>query len=146
MRQRGKVAQKMEKRMAARAPSHPQIVAVLCSNSHQTSVSAGRRPAENGGMARLPLPDEQPIAVNALRNMRARIAGEIEMHNREIDRLRAELVHLDATMRLFDLETDPSDIPALRRIPDARNGSRVVRSRSASMKPSETARSFGRAR
>ena len=68
-------------------------------------------------MARLPLPDEQPIAVNALRNMRSRIAGEIEMHSREIDRLRAELVHLDATMQLFDPETDPSDVPALRRYP-----------------------------
>ena len=56
-------------------------------------------------MAKLPLPDEQPIAVNALRNMRSRIAGEIEMHSREIDRLRAELVHLDATMQLFDPET-----------------------------------------
>src|SRR4051794_32159929 len=68
-------------------------------------------------MAKLPLPDEQPIAVSALRAMRARIAGEIEMHSREIDRLRAELIHLDATMQLFDPETDPSDIPALRRYP-----------------------------
>jgi hypothetical protein len=63
-------------------------------------------------MAKLPLPDEQPIAVNALRNMRSRIAGEIEMHSREIDRLRAELVHLDATMQLFDPETDPTDVPS----------------------------------
>src|SRR4051794_17978553 len=68
-------------------------------------------------MAKLPLPDEQPIAVNALRTMRARITGEIEMHSREIDRLRAELVHLDATMQLFDPETEPSNIPALRRYP-----------------------------
>jgi hypothetical protein len=68
-------------------------------------------------MAKLPLPDEQPIAVDALRNMRARIAGEIEMYSREIDRLRAELVHLDATMQLFDPETEPSNIPALRRYP-----------------------------
>jgi hypothetical protein len=37
--------------------------------------------------ARFPLPDEQPVAVNALRNMRSRIAGEIEMHGREVDRL-----------------------------------------------------------
>ena len=68
-------------------------------------------------MAKLPLPDEQPIAVSALRNMRSKIAGEIEMHSREIDRLRSELVHLDATMQLFDPETDPSDVPALRRYP-----------------------------
>ncbi len=80
-------------------------------------------------MAKLPLPNEQPIAVNALRNMRARIAGEIAMHSCEIDRLRAELVHLDATLRLFDPATEPSDIPALRRyprrcaaIPGARSG------------------------
>src|ERR1051325_8065865 len=68
-------------------------------------------------MAKLPLPDEQPIAVNALRNMRSRIAGEIEMHSREIDRLPAELGHLDPTMQLFDPETEPSDVPALRRYP-----------------------------
>src|SRR5580658_2128412 len=68
-------------------------------------------------MAKLPLPEEQPVAVNALRNMRSRIAGEIEMHSREIDRLRSELVHIDATMRLFDPATDPDDVPALRRYP-----------------------------
>src|SRR3954467_4713701 len=68
-------------------------------------------------MKKLPLPDELPIAVNALRTKRVQIAGEIEMHSREIDRLRAELVHLDATMRLFDPEIDPSDVPALRRYP-----------------------------
>ena len=45
-------------------------------------------------MAKLPLPDEQPIAVSALRTMRAKIAGEIAMHTREIDRLRTELIHL----------------------------------------------------
>lgn len=65
----------------------------------------------------LPLPDEQPIAVNALRNKRAAITGEIAMHDREIDRLRADLVHLDATLRLFDPDTDPGGIPALRRYP-----------------------------
>ena len=58
-------------------------------------------------MPKLPLPDEQPIAVNALRNMRANIAGKIAMHTREIDRLRAQLIHLDATLRLFDPETEP---------------------------------------
>ena len=68
-------------------------------------------------MVKLPLPDEQPTAVNALRRMRARIAGEIEMHTREISRLRVELVHLDATLRLFDPATNPNDIPATRRYP-----------------------------
>src|SRR3954470_21050335 len=68
-------------------------------------------------MIKLPLPDEQPIAVNALRTKRAQITGEIEMHSREIDRLRAELVHLDTTIQLFDPEIEPSDVPALRRYP-----------------------------
>jgi hypothetical protein len=68
-------------------------------------------------MAKLPLPDEQPIAVNALRNMRARIAGEIEMHSREIDRLRSALIHLDATLLLFDPETNPEDIAPRKRNP-----------------------------
>ena len=35
-------------------------------------------------MPKLPLPDEQPIAVNALRNMRAKIAGKIAMHTPEM--------------------------------------------------------------
>jgi predicted metal-dependent HD superfamily phosphohydrolase len=68
-------------------------------------------------MTNLPLPDEQPITVSALRRMRAKIAGEIEMHSREVDRLRATLIHIDATLRLFDPETDPNDIRAMRRYP-----------------------------
>lgn len=68
-------------------------------------------------MAKLSLPDEQPIAVNALRNLRARIAGEIAMHGREIERLRTELIHLDATLRLFDPETDPNAVPSLHCFP-----------------------------
>jgi hypothetical protein len=65
----------------------------------------------------LPLPAEQPVAVIALRNKRAEIAGLIAMYEREVDRLRAELVHVDATMRLFDPATDPADIEPLRRFP-----------------------------
>jgi len=46
--------------------------------------------------SKLPLPDEQPIAVNALRNKRAcnQLTGEIEMHQREIERPRMELDHM----------------------------------------------------
>ena len=68
-------------------------------------------------MPKLPLPDEHPNTVNALRNKRAAIAGEIAMHNGEIARLRAELVHVDAVLRLFDPATDPDDVGALRRWP-----------------------------
>jgi predicted nucleic acid-binding Zn-ribbon protein len=42
-------------------------------------------------MNKLSLSGEQPIAVNALRNMRARIASEIRMHSRKIDRRRVAL-------------------------------------------------------
>src|ERR1700730_7575623 len=66
---------------------------------------------------KIPLPDEQPIPVNALRNKRAAIAGQIEMHQRDIDRLRGDLVHIDATMRMFDPGTDPDDIMPRRRFP-----------------------------
>jgi hypothetical protein len=38
-------------------------------------------------MAKLPLPDEQPIAVSALRAMRAKITGEIDMRTLEIPQL-----------------------------------------------------------
>jgi hypothetical protein len=53
-------------------------------------------------MPKLPLPEDQPVAVNALRNKRAEITGQIAMFEREVARLRAELVHVDATLRLFD--------------------------------------------
>src|SRR4051812_9327938 len=71
--------------------------------------------SHNSDMTKLPLLDEQPIAVNALRRMRAKVAGEIETYTRELNRLRATLVHIDATLWLFDPDTDPTDIPALRR-------------------------------
>jgi hypothetical protein len=67
-------------------------------------------------MDKLPLPDQHPNTVNALRNKRAEIAGDIERHNREIERLRSELIHLDQVLRLFDPQTDPEEIhPRMRR-------------------------------
>jgi hypothetical protein len=46
-------------------------------------------------VAKLPLPEEQPVAVNALRNKRSALMGEI--------------------IHLFDPATDPGELPALRR-------------------------------
>jgi hypothetical protein len=67
-------------------------------------------------MQKPPLPDEHPNTVNALRNKRAEIAGDIERHNREIERLRSELIHLDQVLRMFDPQADPEDIhPRMRR-------------------------------
>ena len=68
-------------------------------------------------MAKLPLPDEHPNAVNTLRAKRAQLAGEIELHNREIERLRAALIHVDAVLRLLDPGTDPDDIEPRKRFP-----------------------------
>jgi hypothetical protein len=65
--------------------------------------------------AKLPLPDEHPNTVNALRNKRSEIVGDIEVHSREIERLRSELVHLDVVLRLFDPTTDPDDIAGRKR-------------------------------
>ena len=62
-------------------------------------------------------PPFSPVAVNALRNKRADLAGQIEMHNREVDRLRSELVHLDATLRLFDPYAIPDEIESRKRWP-----------------------------
>lgn len=39
------------------------------------------------------------------------------MHNREVDRLRSELVHLDATLRLFDPYATPDEIESRKRWP-----------------------------
>src|SRR5207302_9083323 len=66
---------------------------------------------------KIPLPDEQPVAVNALRNKRAQIAGMIAMHESEARQLRAELIHIDAVLRLFGPETDPEGLPIRKAFP-----------------------------
>src|SRR5947207_14758153 len=68
-------------------------------------------------MPKLPLPEEQPVAVNALRNKRAAILGDLVLHQAVIDQLRANLAHVDAVLRLFDPETNPEDIEGKRRFP-----------------------------
>src|SRR3954465_871350 len=68
-------------------------------------------------MTKLPLPDDNPNTVNALRNKRSELAGLIAMHEREIDQLRSALIHLDATLLLFDPGTDPEDIAPRKRNP-----------------------------
>lgn len=66
-------------------------------------------------MEKLPLPDDQPVAVNALRNKRSALMGELAMHSQECDRIRSEIIHLDVVLRLFDPATDPGELPALRK-------------------------------
>jgi hypothetical protein len=53
-------------------------------------------------------------AISALRHKRARLAGEIEAAERAIAKQRAELATLDATLRLFHPDADPSHITSVR--------------------------------
>ena len=64
-------------------------------------------------MANLPLPSDQPVAVNALRHKRSALMGELALHQQECDRIRSEIIHLDVALRLFDPATDPGELPAL---------------------------------
>ena len=52
--------------------------------------------------------------VSALVNKRAEIAGMITRTEQQLGQFRADLVHLDATIRLFAPEMEPKRIPAKR--------------------------------
>ena len=52
--------------------------------------------------------------VTALRTKRAELAGEIQAAEKHMAQLRANLVHLDATLRLFDPKAEPEAIPVKR--------------------------------
>ncbi len=48
--------------------------------------------------------------IGALRSKRAELAGRLRQLERQLGQQRANLAHLDATMRLFDLDLQPNDI------------------------------------
>ena len=52
--------------------------------------------------------------VSALVAKRAEMAGSIAQVERQLGQLRADLVHLDATLRLFAPDLEPMTIPAKR--------------------------------
>ena len=52
--------------------------------------------------------------VSALVNKRAEIAGMITRTEQQLGQFRADMVHLDATIRLFAPEMEPKTIPAKR--------------------------------
>ena len=52
--------------------------------------------------------------LSALVNKRAEIAGMITRTEQQLGQFRADLVHLDATIRLFAPEMEPKTIPAKR--------------------------------
>jgi hypothetical protein len=52
----------------------------------------------------------EPHVIGALRNKRAELAGMLRQLEQQLVRQRANLAHLDATMRLFDPDIRPNDI------------------------------------
>lgn len=56
----------------------------------------------------------EPHVVSALRTKRAEISGHIHDLEKKIGRLRASLLHVDASIRLFSPETNPDTIPPKR--------------------------------
>jgi hypothetical protein len=51
-----------------------------------------------------------PHVISALRVKRAEVAGLIDALERELAQQRADLVHLDSVLRLFQPERDPTEI------------------------------------
>jgi hypothetical protein len=61
----------------------------------------------------------EPHVIGALRNKRAELAGVLRQLEQQLGQQRADLAHLDATMRLFNPDIRPNDIGAKQ--PRARN-------------------------
>jgi hypothetical protein len=57
----------------------------------------------------------EPHVIGALRNKRAELAGVVVQLERQLSRQRADLTHLDATLRLFDPTIRLSEIRPRRR-------------------------------
>jgi hypothetical protein len=57
----------------------------------------------------------EPHVITALHTKRAEVGGEIKALQKQLDRKRAELVNLDATIRLFAPGSDPETIAPKRR-------------------------------
>ena len=54
----------------------------------------------------------EPIVILALRRKRDRIEGAIANYERKIKEAQADLAHVTASLRLFELSGDPSEFPA----------------------------------
>jgi hypothetical protein len=52
----------------------------------------------------------EPHVIGALRNKRAELAGMLRQLEQQLEQQRANLAHVDATMRLFDPDIRPKDI------------------------------------
>jgi hypothetical protein len=54
----------------------------------------------------------EPIVILALRRKRDRIEGAIAGYERKIKEAQADLAHVTASLRLFELSGDPAEFPA----------------------------------
>ena len=52
----------------------------------------------------------EPHVIGALRNKRAELAGMLRQLEQQLAQQRANLAHVDATMRLFDPDMRPKDM------------------------------------
>ena len=57
-----------------------------------------------------------PHVISALRAKRAEVAGLIDSLERQIGQCRANLIHLDAVLRLYQPERDPTEIKPKRSV------------------------------
>ena len=55
-----------------------------------------------------------PHVISSLRTKRAELAGLIDALEKQIAQLRADLVHVDGVLRLYQPERDPEDIKPIR--------------------------------
>ncbi len=60
-------------------------------------------------------PPDNTFAVSALKELRASIAGRMVDLRRELDKLHADLTHVDGVLRMYGLE--PAEIPTKGRMP-----------------------------
>ena len=56
------------------------------------------------------------LALSALIRKRAELAGEIEATSAQLAQMRANLVHLDAVLRLLDPDAVPAEIAPKRQV------------------------------
>ena len=59
--------------------------------------------------------EQNTYVISGLRDKRAAVAGRIVDLRREMDKLQADLLHLDAVLKLYGLE--PAEIPNKGRMP-----------------------------
>src|SRR5579863_9977732 len=59
--------------------------------------------------------EHNTFVISGLKEQRSRIAGRMVDLRRELDKLHADLVHVDAVLRLYDVE--PAEIPTKGRMP-----------------------------